>query len=541
MNVKVKINKSFQVNQDDNEQEEKIGGLELSTTNRKEITYKIKHIHSVSINNNSTLEIDENYPTNFQIKEEEKRKFKLIKKYKFNNEENSVDNLNTYFNEHLLTFSKGSGSNNSQFNSKTVFIEDLTGSGEDNILKGAINNYDIFIGTCDQQFKGTLENVFDKFSNVIYKVSPNVDMGFGNSKYKNYYAGIAPYAQPGEGSKGWGFLHIIIGQPQYKEPSGGLEENKDYVRYSEYDDRGYPVAVYQDSIFNYFNEKGYPSGNTNKSSQYKIFTYYVGRGETYGSNEDNTLHYSCKVWWKCSDDSWALFPAQFKIKINKINDQDYNTDYPVLQQFKNYLLENLKYDYIYCMYNEIDLNTNEYNNIKIYRANKNYTYNKPYSHTIHLYLGLESSKNISEIVNSNFEQIGNLDFNLKDDTVKMNAEEITSYSISSNTNMETEIQTYLTTDSIKNIGLIKKDNNKIKLITRDINGRQLDSNYVYAAYNSDILTRLDDESKLLTFKKFPDFNILLYNGYKEGSPKKKYEYDKQAYLIFENLKLVDGV
>jgi len=69
-------------------------------------------------------------------------------------------------------------------------------------------------------------------------------MGFGNSKYKNYYAGIAPYAQSGTGSEGWGYLLIIAGYPYYKEPSEGLEIDRDYVRYGEYDDRGYPVAVY---------------------------------------------------------------------------------------------------------------------------------------------------------------------------------------------------------------------------------------------------------------------------------------------------------
>lgn len=537
MNVKVKINKSFQVNQDDNEQEEKIGGLELSTTNRKEITYKIKHIHSVSINNNSTLEIDENYPTNFQIKEEEKRKFKLIKKYKFNNEENSVDNLNTYFNEHLLTFSKGSGSDNSQFNSKTVFIEDLTGSGEDNILKGAINNYDIFIGTCDQQFKGTLENVFDKFSNVIDKVSPNADMGFENSKYKNYYAGIAPYASPTT-SENHGYLHIIAGYPQYKEPDGGLEINKDYVRYSEYDDRGYPVAVYQDAIFNYFNETSKPSNGTTKSSIYKSFTYFYSPGRTtatrlpgHDPNLQDRLINSCKVWWKCSDGTWALFPQQFVFTYRAPS---------ILTQFKNYLINHLRYDYVYCMYNTYNIEDNTL--IKLYKANKNYTYSKPYSHTIHLYLGLESSKNISEIVNSNFEQIGNLDFKPETGTVKIDAEEVTSYNITSNSSLEIEVQAYINAESSKNIGLIKEDNNIIYVI-KDTKGRLLDPNYVYNFNEDGTLTRLDDESKLLAVQEQLDFNLLLYNGWRLGSPAIPFEFDDgtRAFLTFGNLKLVDGV
>lgn len=538
MNVKLKINKSFKVNQDDNEQEEKIGGLELSTTDSKEITYKIKHIHSVSINNNSTLEIDENYPVNFWIKEEEKRKFKLIKRYKFNNDESFVpDNLNKYFNEHLLTFSKGSGSNNSQFNSKTVFIEDLTGNGEDNILKGAINNYDIFIGTCDQQFKGTLENVFDKFSNVIDKVSPNADMGFENSKYKNYYAGIAPYSQTGSGSEGHGYLHIITGYPYYKEPSGGLEKDKDYVRYGEYDDRGYPVAVYQDSIFNYFNETSKPSSGTTKSSIYKSFTYFYSPDITtatrlpgHDPNLSDRLINSCKVWWKCSDSTWALFPQQFVFTDRAPS---------ILTQFKNYLMNHLRYDYIYCIYNTYDMNNTS---IKLYRANKNYTYSKPYSHTIHLYLGLESSKNISEIVGKNFEEIGNLNFKLETNKVKIDAEEIASYNITSNSSLETEVQAYVNATSFKNIGLIKEGDNIIYVI-KDTKGRLLDPNYVYSFNKDGTLTRLDDESKLLAVQEQLDFNLLLYNGWRRGSPIIPFEFDwgTAAFLTFGDLKLVDGV
>ena len=537
MNVKVKLNKSFQVNQDDNEQEEKIGGLELSTTDSKEITYKIKHIHSVSINNNSTLEIDENYPVNFWIKEEEKRKFKLIKKYKFNNDGIFVDNLNKYFNEHLLTFSKGSGSNNSQFNSKTVFIEDLTGNGEDNILKGAINNYDIFIGTCDQQFKGTLENVFDKFSNVIDKVSPNADMGFENSKYKNYYAGIAPYASPTtEDDKG--YLHIITGYPYYKEPSGGLELDKDYVRYSEYDDRGYPVAVYQDAIFNYFNETSKPSSGTAKSSIYKSFTYFYSLGRTtatrlpgHDPNLSDRLINSCKVWWKCSDSTWALFPQQFVFTDRAPS---------ILTQFKNYLMNHLRYDYVYCMYNTYNIEDNAL--IKLYRANKNYTYSKPYSHTIHLYLGLESSKNISEIVDKNFKEIGNLNFKLETNKVKIDAEEIASYNITSNSSLETEVQAYVNATSFKNIGLIKEGDNIIYVI-KDTKGRLLDPNYVYSFNKDGTLTRLDDESKLLAVQEQLDFNLLLYNGQRRGSPTIPFEFDwgTTAFLIFGDLKLVNEV
>ena len=147
------------------------------------------------------------------------------------------------------------------------------------------------------------------------------------------------------------------------------------------------------------------------------------------------------------------------------------------------------------MYNTYDMNNTS---IKLYRANKNYTYSKPYSHTIHLYLGLESTETIDHIINSNFKKIGNLNFSTKkEDKVEIDAEEVTSYNITSNSSLEIEAQAYVNATSFKNIGLIREDDNTLIYIIKDTEERLLDPNYVYNFNKDGTLTRLDDESKLL--------------------------------------------
>ena len=560
MKVKLKLKKNFKVNQDDNKQEEKIGDITYSIKEDEQISYKIKHIHSVNVYNNSILEVDENYPNNFIVKSSEKRNFELTPKYKINEEEgfiyetNGESGLNKYFKEHFLKFNTGSGSHsNENLLENDNFVEVLVGY-ENNVLRGAINNYDIFKGICDQEYKGDIENVFSKFSDIIDKVSPNAYPAQNNAlyefchnntteEYRNYYCGIAPYSVRGEGSAGWGYMDIINGFCSIAGDYTTQDEGKTYYnRYGDQDDRGYVVANYKSQISDNF--KRGPSGN--KSSNYHIFTYfnasspqgvYAKHHTQQGYRGDDPLRSQCKVWWKDSEGGYALFPEQFHY--------DANTDTNIIEQFKQYLNRVLKHKYVYCMYNT-------YGETEIYLADKNYTYNKEYSIDVHLHIDLKSEKtlnNIVEILNNTVEtdhkeKIGNLKFEFPTEQYEEYIGEVSSYTLSSNNYMETEIQNYFN-NTPKNIGIFKS-NNETFCIIRDSKERLLDPNYVYdfvkKGSGQHELVRLDYESKLLKVSTdTQNFNLLLYNGNELGTPVIKQEWNDEAYLDFENLKMVYGV
>ena len=245
-----------------------------------------------------------------------------------------------------------------------------------------------------------------------------------------------------------------------------------------------------------------------------------------------------RVWWRTSDNGWAVFKDLFYINGNNIIAAG-NED------IESYIQSQLSHQYVYCMYNNYLVGDED--TLKLYMAEENYAYYDLYSIPVTIriiYKITESVKNIVQGIDFTNPEIKSSNLIFTQGSVKeSDSPDRVTFTLNSSQEFQDSIIKF-NKDSVSNVYLQNG-------VSKDSKGRDLNPNYIYYKSEKDgkiELIRINnshlqvDREHLLDGK-----NTLVYNRqvYSRLIP---YTYqsaggdeDEHTVLIYDSINTVDGV
>ena len=497
-NDKMKVNifgKSMLKNQTTPE-ETYDGSLTSETSN---ISYICEHTYNINIQNNSQLSIlnKQLYPDFISIKDEEltsliidsnNTKIKSVGNVEPSNENEST--LSNIFKE-LISIKQSSLTTNhstDKFDGESESILSVSLTKNSNDIQGKILYKDIYKAYNENPIS-EVENVFSSLSNIIDEGLPA----------NNFHAGLQVNYKGSAGGDPR-FLEIAGFQEETISLESGRNLGYKYERLEDIDDmsgrKDFYFNNYSDRVYSYFNNSLWTPG--------QMFQYIFQSDNYFPTNIDNNSGLSggsnTRLWWRMSNGEWAIFNTLLDKK--KANGG-----------VKQFILDNLKYDYVYCMYNNYmdgDLN--------LYAPGQDYIYTDDYVIPLILEINYNTTKNVSEILNiPNNTKVGNLQF-IPGEMNKTNSDEIV-FNLSSSQNFQDYINSF-DPNSISNIDLETG-------LQVDSKNRKLNPNYIYYRETKNGVTKLirvnNSYLQVDTFNTINGKNTLVYNHQFLSVPSSPYQ------------------
>ena len=455
------------------------------TSETSDISYICEHTYNINIQNNSQLSIlnKQLYPDFISIKDEEltsliidssNTKIKSVGNVEPSNENEST--LSNIFKELISTKQGSLTTNNStdQFDKESILSVSLTKNS--NNIQGKILYKDIYKAYNENPIS-EVENVFSSLSNIIDEGLPA----------NNFHAGLQVNFKGSAGGDPR-FLEIAGFQEETISLESGRNLGYKYERLEDIDDmsgrKDFYFNNYSDRVYSYFNNSLWTPG--------QMFQYIFQRDNYFPTNIDNNSGLSgesyTRLWWRMSNGEWAIFNTLLNKK--KTNGG-----------VKQFILNNLKHDYVYCMYNNYmdgDLN--------LYAPGQDYIYTDDYIIPLILEVNYNTTKSVSEILNiPNNTKVGNLQF-IPGEMNKTNSDEIV-FNLSSSQNFQDYINSF-DPNSISNIDLETG-------LQVDSKNRKLNPNYIYYRETKNGVTKLirvnNSYLQVDTFNTINGKNTLVYN------------------------------
>lgn len=492
------------------------------------ISYSCKHTVGINITSNPTLKIvdEELYPDFITIKDSYKNDVKINNPtIKIGSKPTDKNNIIKDFKEQLSVIKNGtvSASTQGEFDGFTV-IDYESLNVNSNTITGEISYYDVYKSDGDTGFE--VNNVFGDVQNLI------------DDAYKiEHYGGIQVNNDPRGGHRDGHFVDIYINESNkiiYLPSNDTIGYNGHRV-FSESADSHVTIKfsdIYS-LIFDVFNltvDKSqmflyvFPDGNTYNNdirNNYpgKIFTFINNAYEN-NNVEDATGDKYALLWWRTSDNSWALFKNMIKY-----NDNNENIKFQIVNLFNPSLDEKH-----YCMYNNYQIDDK-------FAATNNNMYYDEYSVPLSILINYSIQGNIQNIISitENIE-FGNLNFEAKSEIEDNN-----------------QVSLKLTSSETFNNNILSFNRNSIYSmdlktgLMYDSLGRNLDPNYIYK-YDTEKkqLVRINNTYMQVDFEhKINDKNTLVYNRSTPGIPMFRYQQlgskDDFTTLDYESANIVQGI
>lgn len=464
------------------------------------ISYSCKHTVGIDIVSNPTLKIvdEELYPDFITIKDSYKNSVEITNPtIKIGNKPTDKNNIKKDFKEQLSVVENGTinDSTRTAFNTSTVIdYEDLNVNS--NTITGEISYYDVYKSDGEAGF--IVNNVFGNVEDLI------------NDAYKiDLYGGILVNKNQSGGSRDGHFIDVYVNVPESKRviimPSDDDLDDDAHRVFSQLSNSHITINfkdIYP-QIFDVFNL------TTDKS---QMFLYFFPAGNTYNNDRDsidaakilssffnNNLYNPNDVyavgsnyallWWRTSDNSWALFKNMINIKT-----------------IKNSIINNFNPSGVqkhYCMYNNYQIDD------KFAATDKNIYYDE-YSIPLSILINYSIQGNIQNIISitENIE-FGNLKFNAQSGIKDCN-----------------QVSLKLTSSETFNNNILSFNRSSIYSmdlgtgLMYDSSGRNLDPNYIYK-YDAKKkqLIRINNTYMQVDFDhKINNKNTLVYNRSTPGIP-----------------------
>ena len=495
------------------------GGLTSTKTatdaNPNNINYTVKHSYNVELISNPNVRIvNENlYPDYVDIISGKEQSLEISDfKIKIGNLETlyswNNSGLKSSFKKQLII---NPGVENiplkNKFNS-TDMLNNIDFIKTSRKISGTIEYYDLLMARSNSPISD-IENAFCSFMDIVEDMLPS----------SGYYGGIVmnyDYRDTWIGSARDNH-YVELARKQTNDYITNLPEDSDHgenwVRLAD--------EHTDDAVTFYFknvSEQMYNEFNSH-ISQGQTFIYIFPHDSFYTNNsnagtspEYNDVRGSnnARVWWRTSENEWAL--------INKFLTKSSAGTNLSKSNVKNFLKNTLQHDgeYVYCVWDEYLLGEGS-QNVNIYAKNDMYYYNDLYSipFTIVIYYNkTEPTTNILNVKPTNSSTgIGNLIFTPSSEISELKPKEIVL-----NLNSSQSFQDYINKfnpDSISNIEISTG-------IAKDSKGRDLNPNYIYYKETKDgvvRLVRINNQNLLVDREhQVNGKNTLVYNRTTKGSP-----------------------
>ena len=551
---KLKINVSYITNVTNNSTlklpSEYEGSL-LSTTS--DISYSCKHTYNIDVHSHSKIVIfnEELYPDYIKVKQEKEDSLIIDKLVLesigsidcndcvLKSKDDGLNNdINTKFKK-VLFIKKGTSTSddtkNKLLDDPVVDFREIENGGK--TISGTITFYDRYKAYNNNPVSD-IENAFDDLSNIIEDASP---------KHTRVYSNIL-VNYDGRGSSDYHFIDFVYHNNKQNPLYLDLPQNSDLgenaVRIKELEKGDEMRDCNISSIISEINDA------FNKSLQIKpgqMFCYAFYKDDYNSSVQDFNKSKSerhqrdgrcyTRVWWRTSDNGWAVFKDLFNIKNNTQTGKE---------DIESYINDELSHQYVYCMYNNYLVGDED--TLKLYMAEEDYAYYDLYSIPITIriiYKITESVENIVQGIKFTKPEIDKSNLFFTQGSVKeSDSPDRVTFTLNSSQEFQDSIIKF-NKDSVSNVYLQNG-------VSKDSKGRDLNPNYIYYKYTKKDgkteLVRINnsylqvDREHLLNGKNTLVYNrqvftrLIPYTYQSAGG-----DSDEHTVLIYDSINTVDGV
>ena len=506
-------------------------------SNSNDISYICQHGYDINLTDLSRLYIEneELYPDFIQFEEGEENSIdiKEIKISKVGNIEIELqDNEGDYSQQFIdsLSINYGQMYNSSDIDSafdqeKALEVSTNIESGRKTV-SGSIFYEDIYKGYSQENIKN-ITNGFDVLSNILLEASP-LHHTPGSSVLNCSCGGIITNYDEEGGYNDWHYIDVIRKSDTFRRES--LPPNSDlgegFQRVYKFQNKGGSIGPHKIS-FSTISSELYEALNNSTTSPSQMFQFIfqgdptpkmqffskvdkVDWDDDYasGNNEYKLGGYNTRLWWRSTRGEWATFDELFNSTAltDSLNIQD---------DLVNHIKNNLKHDYIYCMYN------NYYsNNLNLYATDDNYKYTNEYSIPLTFTISYELSdgKSIDDIVENldvtTNKDIGNLKFR-EAENLNIITNNVIVFTLKSSKKFHDTINKFdkSSVSGVEiNTGLMK-----------DVNGDKLDPQYLYYEEDGQLI-KVSHHYFKVDFENLIDGkNTLIYNRQNYKTPQFSYQ------------------